>query len=318
MNKETCKPVESKIITNPVSTVNGVMNIYKPVGITSMDVVRRVKKITLLKRVGHGGTLDPFASGVLPIGLGKGTKMMDYMINSTKIYRGIVELGIETDTYDVQGRVIRKSDNSSVTIQQIEDCISKFIGEIYQVPPMYSALKVRGKRLYDLARSGLEVHREPRKVKVFNIALLNWTSPLLEIEVECGKGFYMRSLAYDLGNMIGCGAYLKELVRIRTGHFNASDSTSLIELEKRSNDYRWKKLVKGPDFVVSHFPKISVDSKVEKQLRNGQPVPRDLQEIVSSSQKEYRIYNNLGCFFGMLGYDFSSNEWKMQRIINSG
>ena len=173
MNKEICKPVESKIITNPVSTVNGVMNIYKPVGITSMDVVRRVKKMTLLKRVGHGGTLDPFASGVLPIGLGKGTKMMDYMINSTKIYRGIVELGIETDTYDVQGRVIRKSDNSSVTIQQIEDCISKCIGEIYQVPPMYSALKVRGKRLYDLARSGLEVDREPRKVKVFNIALLN-------------------------------------------------------------------------------------------------------------------------------------------------
>ena len=128
----------------------------------------------------------------------------------------------------------------------------------------------------------------------------------------------MRSLAYDLGNMIGCGAYLKELVRIRTGHFNASDSISLIELEKYSNDDRWKKFVKGPDFVVSHFPKISVDSKVEKQLRNGQPVPRDLQEIVSSSQKEYRIYNNLGCFFGMLGYDFSSNEWKMQRIINSG
>ena len=147
MSKEPCKPVKTSVMSNYSNTVNGVMNLYKPVGITSMDVVRRVKRVTLLKRVGHGGTLDPFASGVIPVSLGQGTKMMDYMINSTKIYRGLVELGIETDTYDVQGQVIRKSDNSSVTIKQIEDCVSQFIGEIDQIPPMYSALKFRGKRL---------------------------------------------------------------------------------------------------------------------------------------------------------------------------
>ena len=174
--------------------IDGVMVIDKPEGMTSMDVVRRIKRASRVKKVGHGGTLDPFATGVIVVCMGQATRMMEYLVDGAKTYRGVVELGIETDTYDVQGEVTRRTDASGVTVGDVEAALEEFRGVILQVPPMYSALKRQGKRLYDLARAGVEVEREPRRVEVTDVAVVDWSPPLVEVSVECGRGFYMRSL----------------------------------------------------------------------------------------------------------------------------
>ena len=202
--------------TEKAPAINGILNIDKPKDLTSMDVVRRIKRASKQKRVGHGGTLDPIATGVIPICMGQATRMMEYVVDGSKEYRGTVEMGVETDTYDAMGEAVRRADTSGVTAYRIEGALDSFEGEVMQVPPMYSALKIKGKRLYNLARAGIEVEREARPVKVHDVKLLDYTPPHAVVEVSCGRGFYMRSLAHDLGQALGCGGHLKELVRLRS------------------------------------------------------------------------------------------------------
>ena len=175
------------------ASVDGIFNVDKPPDITSMDVVRRVKRASGHKRVGHGGTLDPIATGVIPICLGQATRMMEYLIDGTKEYRGMVALGVETDTYDALGTVVREIDASHVTLKEVENVLLSFKGNIQQVPPMYSALKRQGRRLYELARAGIHVERNPRDVNVGSIEILDWVPPIVDLRVTCGRGFYMRS-----------------------------------------------------------------------------------------------------------------------------
>ena len=199
---------------------DGALVINKPKAITSMDVVRAVRRITRVKRVGHAGTLDPIAEGVLPVCLGQATRFMDYLVDSGKTYVGEITFGAATDTYDADGEQTATGDYASLSREQIEEQFPRFSGVVLQRPPMYSAVKHEGQRLYDLARAGVEVERPEREVVVHRLALREWEPPRAVVEVDCGKGFYMRSLAHDLGEAVGCPAHLSALTRTRVGPFS--------------------------------------------------------------------------------------------------
>ena len=196
---------------------DGAFVINKPKAITSMDVVRAVRRITRVKRVGHAGTLDPIAEGVLPVCLGQATRFMDYLVDSGKTYVGEITFGAATDTYDAEGETTATGDYASLSREQIEEHLQRFTGIVLQRPPMYSAVKHEGQRLYDLARAGVEVERPEREVVVHRLMLREWEPPRAVVEVDCGKGFYMRSLAHDLGEAVGCPAHLSALTRTRVG-----------------------------------------------------------------------------------------------------
>lgn len=295
--------------------INGIVNIDKPKGATSMDVVRRIKRASKQKRVGHGGTLDPIATGVIPICMGQATRMMEYVVDGSKEYRGVVELGVETDTYDAMGESVREMDYSGVTAGGIEAALESYEGEVMQVPPMYSALKMKGKRLYDLARAGIEVEREARPVNVYDIELVDYTPPHAVIEVSCGRGFYMRSLAHDLGQALGCGGHLKDLVRLRSGPFSVSDAASLEEAEERFLGGDWGSIVHAPDAVVQHLKAIMVEKPVEAMIRQGRPVPAGPGVPASEPDERRRVYGADGGFVGILAYNASEAHWQPERVF---
>ena len=230
--------------------LDGVINLNKPSGPTSMEMVRMVKRVTGEKKVGHGGTLDPFASGVLPICFGRANKLMQYLIDKKKVYRAKVHLGTVTDSFDSLGKVIRESDSSAVTEPMLVDALGQFVGLINQVPPMFSALKRNGQRLYELARLGQEVERAPREVSVYRIELIDWDPPEVSLQIDCGKGVYIRSLAYDLGEKLGCGAFLKELTRLQAGPFAIEGSTTPEEIVSLGENGVWTQILSPPDMIL--------------------------------------------------------------------
>jgi len=204
-----------------------VLNICKPRGITSFDVVRKVRGKLGVKKVGHCGTLDPLAEGVLIVLAGKATKRANEFSGLDKTYRAGILLGRETDSYDVTGQVVMAHSTEDIDTFKINEVLKKFHGEIWQVPPMYSAIKIGGRKLYDLARKGVEIEREPRKVVIHNIRMLSFSNPQMEIEVECSKGTYIRSLAHDVGKELGCGGCVESLVRVSVGDFKLGNSIKL-------------------------------------------------------------------------------------------
>ena len=300
----------------PERRIDGVLVIDKPEGMTSMDVVRRIKRASRVKKVGHGGTLDPFATGVIAVCMGQATRMMEYLVDGAKTYRGVVELGIETDTYDVQGEVTRRTDASGVTVGDVEAALEEFRGVILQVPPMYSALKREGKRLYDLARAGVEVEREPRRVEVTDVSVVDWSPPLVEVSVECGRGFYMRSLAYDLGANLGCGAYLKSLVRVKNGPFDVADAASLEQAEASFDDGDWQRVVRAPDSIVDRMRALIVGKREELHLRQGRPLAPTLKVPPAPNNERRRVYATDGRFVGIVAFDAPARRWQPQRILS--
>ena len=296
--------------------VSGILNIDKPAGSTSMDVVRRIKRASNVKRVGHGGTLDPVATGVIPICLGQATRMMEYLVDGTKEYRCTIELGVETDTYDSVGTVTARKDASTVSAQDVEGSLASFHGVIDQVPPMFSALKQGGKRLYDLARSGIEVDREPRRVKVIEIRLVDWAPAAATVEVTCGRGFYMRSLAYDLGRHLGCGGHLSSLTRLRSGPLRLEDAISVDEAESRFEDGTWRECVHPPDVVVGKMPAAIVSRQVEDRLRHGRPLAGSLRMPFLGPDEQCRVYSTDGRFIAIISFDASAGDWRPQRVFD--
>ena len=296
--------------------IDGLLNVNKPEGVTSMEVVRRIKRVSGQKRVGHGGTLDPFATGVIPICLGQATRMMEYLIEGTKKYRAVVELGVETDTYDVQGTVVARSDVSGITRQDVEDAAAGFVGRIDQVPPMYSALKRDGKRLYDLARAGVDVEREPRSVEVSGIDVHGWDRPLFEIEVTCGRGFYMRSLAHDIGQSLGCGGHLRSLARLKSGALSISESMALEDAERCFEDGAWRRVIHAPDVAVRHLRAAVVDSRVEETIRHGRPLPSGLRLPDGRRNEHCRVYATDGRFIGLVAFNSSAGQWQPHRVFS--
>ncbi|MBU3922929.1 tRNA pseudouridine(55) synthase TruB [Patescibacteria group bacterium] len=208
-----------------------ILNIYKPQGPTSHDIVDKVRKILKIKKVGHAGTLDPFAQGILLILTEKDTKKQSKFLNLDKTYIGTLELGKISDTYDIEGK-IQKIDCNIVERKKIEKILKRFIGKIKQTPPIYSAIKIKGKKAYELARKGQKPKLRKRKIQIYNIELLNYKWPILEIKVKCSKGTYIRSLANDIGKKLKTGAYLKKLIRTEIGEFKIEDSINLEYFEK--------------------------------------------------------------------------------------
>lgn len=274
--------------------MDGILNINKPTGMSSFDVVRKVKNIAKTKKVGHTGTLDPEASGVLPICIGRATKLVDYLMNDYKIYKVQLRLGITTDTYDREGKIL-KSEEVNLSSREVEGCIKGFQGEIDQIPPMYSALKVNGERLYSLARKGIEIERKARKINIFNIEILNMELPYVNFLVKCSKGTYIRSLCYDIGEKLKCGGTMWNLQRVQTGSFSISNS---IELDQLNSD-NIKKYLISMDKALEGYPKLLINEKYEKLILNGVIIkdPNILDKI--EKNKLYRVYLEENQFIGI-------------------
>lgn len=302
--------------TPRVSGVDGILNIDKPYGITSMEMVRTIKRASRLKRVGHGGTLDPIATGVVAVCLGQATRFMEYVVDGTKEYEAVIELGATTDTYDAMGEVTGRRDSASVTLSDVERALDSFRGVIDQVPPMYSALKRQGKRLYELARAGIEVERQPRRVEIHSVELVEWTPPMVTTRVSCGRGFYMRSLAYDLGELLGCGGHLKSLVRLRSGIFKLSDAIPLTEAALMFEEDTWQEALYAPDAVLHQMGAAIVSKRLEEMMRHGQPLPADVRLSGNEPQSRCRAYGVDGGFVGTLVFDASAAQWRPDKVFS--
>ncbi|OQY26955.1 MAG: tRNA pseudouridine(55) synthase TruB [Candidatus Cloacimonetes bacterium 4572_55] len=247
--------------------MNGILALDKPAGLTSFSVVNRVRRIVKTKKAGHTGTLDPFATGVLVVCLNQATRLVPYLQEGEKEYLAEVRLGEERDTYDATGKIISVQDASHIRDQDVETALRGFVGVIDQVPPIFSALKVGGKRMYEFARSGQTVERQPRRVEIRSIDVLEIKIPFVRLSVSCSKGTYIRSLAHDLGQELGCCAHLSGLRRVKNGMFSIDECITLPCLEKSPQD-RIIPLEK----VVSHFPSLSLSRQAEEQVTHGNRV----------------------------------------------
>ena len=298
--------------------VNGFLNIYKSSGPTSMDVLRQVKRLTgQRKRVGHGGTLDPLAGGVLPICFGQATRLMEHLVESQKQYRMEVHLGVTTSTYDGEGEVTKRGDASGLDRDAIEEAIKPFLGSIYQTPPMYSAIKLEGKRLYKLARAGIEVERQPRKVEIPRIEILGFDPPSLVLDVDSGRGAYMRSLAHDLGEALGCGGYLSSLVRLRSGKFNVEDAIPIEKIQECEGTEHWKQYLQSVDFVLLSMKEVSVSKAAERYIRSGQSISLPPHVgIYAGYMERYRAYTQDGRLLAIICYNKPRNQWQPYKVFN--
>ncbi|MGM8303925.1 tRNA pseudouridine(55) synthase TruB [Clostridium perfringens] len=291
--------------------MNGVINIYKNTGMTSFDVVAMVRRVAKMKKVGHTGTLDPAASGVLPVCLGKATKIIDYIMENKKVYRVNLKLGMVTDTYDLEGEVLREEDASHITKDEILNCINTFLGTIDQVPPMYSALKQNGVRLYELARQGIEVHREARKITIYSIENIKIESnDNIQMDVCCSKGTYIRSLCYDIGEKLNVGATMTALERIQNGPFTKEEA---INIEDLTEELLEKHII-SIEKALDSFEKITVNEKFGKLLKNGVKVfdNRMYSEEVEFN-KLYRVYEDNGVFLGLGKRD--EKGFKLEKLL---
>ncbi len=269
--------------------MNGVIVVDKPKGLTSSFLLNLVKKILNIKKAGHTGTLDPFATGVLPICFNEATKLIPYFDEEYKEYHGKLQLGVETDTLDETGEVINKINVGKIEESDILECLYSFKGSISQIPPMYSALKVKGVRLYKMARKGEVVERKPREIFIDKIELLSFKSPYIECDVRCSKGTYVRSLANDIGNKLGYGGCLKELKRVSSGQFRIDNSFNLSEIEE--NSFKLTSI----NELLKDYSNINVDDELEKIIRNGKKLIKKYfvnLEVPYLRAKEKVVINN--------------------------
>lgn len=273
----------------PEKNVNlfGFLNIYKPKGMTSHDVVAIMRRVLHVKQIGHTGTLDPFAEGVLPVCIGKATRLIEYL-DDDKEYLAEIKFGIETDTYDLDGKVTEIS-NKKVTEAEITDLLPNFRGEISQMPPIYSAIKVKGKKLYEYAREGKDVKIEPRKVFIEKLELENFDfeNQLARVLVKCSKGTYIRSIAHDLGAAACCGAHLTKLIRTRAGKFIISNS---IKPEELSSDEQVTANLINPVEMLD-YPKVSVDENEMEKIKNGVAIQN--KKDILTGEVVILIYNDI-------------------------
>lgn len=258
--------------------MDGIINVYKEKGFTSHDVVAKLRGILRMKKIGHTGTLDPAAEGVLPVCLGKGTRLCDMLTDKTKTYRAVLLLGQETDTQDTTG-VVQAEYPVHVTEEEVQKAIVSFLGDYMQIPPMYSALKVNGKKLYELARQGKEVERQARPVQILDIQIESIDLPRATFFVTCSKGTYIRTLCYDIGRKLGCGGCMESLLRTRVDRFELKDSLTLSQIEKLRDEGRLEEAVVPVEGVFLRLPAlVTKPGDGDKLLHNGNPFPAELAE----------------------------------------
>jgi tRNA pseudouridine55 synthase len=292
--------------------MDGILNINKPSGPTSFSVVSRVRRLLNERRAGHGGTLDPIASGVLPVFLGHATRVAEYLMEYPKTYRAGVKLGAETDSFDAEGKVISSCDPSSITRGHIEAVLPRFRGDIIQKPPVYSALKHEGQPLYKLAREGKAVEAEPRPATIYRLDLVSYESPFLTLDLECSKGTYIRSIAHDIGVALGCGAHLSSLVRTAYGPFNINDAVTLETLEQSVNDGTVASLIQPLDAVLTLWDKITLTDEQVEAVRFGVWLPLEGQE----GKTRLRSYDGAGRLVALLALDDEKNLWRPHKVYN--
>ncbi|MBK9007265.1 MAG: tRNA pseudouridine synthase B [Anaerolineales bacterium] len=265
MNKQT----DNQTMKNAIS---GVLVVDKPVGMTSHDVVQAIRNGTGLRRAGHTGTLDPRASGVLVILVGPAVRLSEYVSASDKRYQAIIRMGGKTDTFDAEGRVTPSAQPVNVTEAQFEEALKTFVGEIEQTPPPYSAVKVQGRKAYEMARQGEQVDLAPRKITVHHLEVLEWTPPEVVIDVHCSSGTYVRSLANDLGEKLGCGAYLVGLRRTKSGRFSLRDATPLRKLQEAFTAGNWYQYLIPAAEALGDWPAIELSPDEVEGVRHGHRV----------------------------------------------
>ena len=289
-------------MNEPTRSIAGFINVDKPSGWTSSDVVAKIRSTFGLRRrkikIGHGGTLDPLATGVLPICVGSSTRLAGFVLGSHKAYEMTVRLGAETDTYDSDGHTIATLDCTHVTKEDVAAAIATFVGEIDQVPPMYSAIKRAGQPLYKLARQGRTVEREARRVMVTSLKLKSWEPPHFDLDIECGSGFYARSLAHDIGDHLTCGAHMSALRRTRAGEFRVGDAVTLERLVSVAEDDEWLRFLLKPDYVLQGLASIDLNSAESAAFVHGQSVPVGNTDE-AGDEKLVRVYSSQGVLLGL-------------------
>lgn len=328
--------------------MNGILNVYKEPGFTSFDVVAKLRGICKQKKIGHTGTLDPDASGVLPVCLGNATKLCDMLTDKRKEYRAVLLLGLVTDTQDTTGRILSESP-VNVTPDEVRRTILSFVGEIEQIPPMYSALKVNGQKLCDLARAGKEVERKARKITVYSITIEDISLPRVTMTVSCSKGTYIRTLCHDIGQALGCGGTMENLVRTRSGQFTLNEAHKLSEIEALAGQNRLEEILMPADSVFLHLPGAVVKEEFRVLADNGNPLllsqlmgelqesflPRSADETQKARRQEkapealtsdtvkdagngggqIRVYGMDGRFLGVYGWQQEQKRFKPVKMF---
>lgn len=293
------------------NTVSGVLVVDKPIGITSHDVVQIVRNGTHIKRAGHTGTLDPRASGVLVILLGPAVRLSEYVSAEDKRYHAVIQLGKKTDTFDEEGSITGTAP-VDITAEQFEEALKGFIGEIEQVPPPYSAVKVNGRKAYEFAREGEEVELEPRIIHVHNLELLEWDPPQALVDVHCSSGTYVRSLANDLGEKLGCGAMLAGLRRTKSGKFTLNDAIPLRKLSEAFQDGTWYKYLIPAADALGEWPTIYLTAKEVDLVRHGHRIHRD-EKIGDMA----RAITEQGELVALMQFDEESGEYQPKKVFFS-
>ncbi len=273
------------------------MNVLKPPGMTSFDVVAYLRGILKIKKIGHTGTLDPGAAGVLPICIGKATKAIEYLTDKDKVYRAELLLGVSTDTQDSYGKVIREQEVKA-SHDEIEKVIKSFEGDYSQLPPMYSAIKMNGKKLYELARSGIEVERSPRNVKIYFVNILSIRGSRVVFDVGCSKGTYIRTLCSDIGDRLGCGGHMAFLVRMRSGSFDIENALTLEQIKEMAREGTLEKMLTGIDVAFQDYDKVCLNEKDKIRFLNGGFVSLGRYGEYILAQK-IRVYSNEGTFLAL-------------------
>ena len=297
--------------------IHGVINVYKEQGFTSHDVVAKLRGIVGQKKIGHTGTLDPDAVGVLPVCLGRATKLCDMLTDKDKVYEAVMLLGVETDTQDVTGQVLKTYDTTGLTEKQVRDAVAGFEGEYDQTPPMYSALKVNGKKLYELAREGKTVERAARRVQIFDIEILNIELPRVKMRVHCSKGTYIRTLCHDIGQRLGCGACMEKLTRTKVSRFEIKDSLALAQIEALKKENRLPEIVIPIDQMFVDYVRITVSGEAARLAYNGNGIKdRDVRKEKNVLDEAYvRVYDDVGDFIGVYQYHEKEHEYLIRKMF---
>ena len=297
------------------SVVSGVLVIDKPVGITSHDVVQIVRRGTGIRRAGHTGTLDPRASGVLVVLIGPAVRLSEFVSASDKRYQATLRLGTSTDTYDSEGTVTQMTSPEDITEEQFEEALKQFVGEIEQVPPPYSAVKVKGRKAYELSRKGQKVELPPRKINVYSLELLEWVPPEAVVDVYCSSGTYVRSLAHDVGKVLGCGAHLVELRRTKSGQFTLRDAVPLRKLRDAFLTGDWYKYL-IPAAEALDWPYKVLNSEKVEMVRFGRRLPADPEaETHNGMIRAITEQGDLVALLRLEKNDDGTTEWQPAKVF---
>lgn len=307
--------------------IHGMINVYKERGFTSHDVVAKLRKMTGQKKIGHTGTLDPDAEGVLPVCLGKGTKLCELLSGGDKTYEAVLLLGKETDTQDISGKVLSEKSTSSLTEDEVREAVLSFQGEYAQIPPMYSAVKVGGKKLYELARSGRTVERKARQVKIRDIRVREISLPRVSLSVTCSKGTYIRTLCHDIGKKLGTGGCMEKLTRTRVGRFTLEEAKTLEELTRIFAEGREREVVIPVDELFPDLRKVQVKEEYETAARNGNALPETAVEAFGTlgavksfmagtdGGESVRLYDRAGRFIALYRRREEAGEYRLEKMF---